>query len=206
MPNRPRPKARLSRALGIALTPSCAKVLDRRPYPPGVHGRARKSQSDYNLRLREKQRLRHQYGIKESQLSKAFDTARRSKGRAGEELVANLETRLSSVVLRAGFARSIYQARQVVVHRHITVNGLRVDRPSYQVQPGDIVAIAERSKHLPPFQIAAAGGHLDVAGGPVPPYLTVNHSALQAQLVRRPVRSEVPIVCTEQLVVEFYSR
>ena len=146
MPNKPRPKARISRALGIALTPKSARYLERRPYPPGEHGRGRKQTSDYKVRLREKQRLRAQYDLGERQLRRAFDDARRRQTATGEELLRALETRLDATVLRAGFARTIYQARQFVTHQHILVNGKRVDRPSYRLRPGGVL---RRSKeHL----------------------------------------------------------
>ena len=178
---RARRTARLSRALGIALTPKAAKYMERRPYGPGEHGRARKKQdSDYAVRLREKQRLRAQYGIREAQMTRAFEEARRTKGLTGENLIELLEMRLDALVLRAGFARTIAQARQLV-HVHT------------------------RSETMVPLQVAAAGAHRDVLPQ-VPAYLDVKLDALQARLVRRPKRSEVPVTCEEQLVVEFYAR
>lgn len=200
--NNPRPKVRLSRALGIPLTPKSVKYFEARPYPPGVHGRARKQETDYKVRLREKQRLRAQYNIREAQLRNAFDKAAAAGVKTGEALLTDLESRLDALVLRSGFARTIYQARQFVVHRHVLVNGRRVDRPSYRLRPGDVITIAERSRSMDAFQIAAAGGHAEA----VPPYLDVRHEALAAQLVRRPERAEIPVVCDEQLVVEYYSR
>jgi small subunit ribosomal protein S4 len=201
--NQSRPKSRLSRALGIPLSPKTVKHFERRPFPPGVHGRTRRKQSDYQVRLLEKQRLRHQYNISEAQLRRAFDEADGGAGKTGERLVALLERRLDAVVLRAGLARSIYQARQLVAHGHITVDGKKVDRPSYRVRPGEVVRVRERSRDLLPFQLAAAGAH---AAGPTPPYLDVAAADLRATLLREPVRAEVPVICEEQLVVEFYSR
>lgn len=200
--NNPRPKVRISRALGIPLTPKAVKYFEARPYPPGVHGRARKQESDYKVRLREKQRLRAQYNIREAQLRNAFAKAAKTGGKTGEALIVDLERRLDALVLRAGFARTIYQARQFVVHRHVLVNGRRVDRPSYRCRPGDVITIAGRSRAMDAFQIAAAGGHAET----VPPYLTVRHDALAAQLTRLPERREIPVICDEQLVVEHYSR
>ncbi|POM27582.1 30S ribosomal protein S4 [Actinomadura rubteroloni] len=200
--NNPRPKVRLSRALGIPLTPKSVRYFEARPYPPGVHGRARKQESDYKVRLREKQRLRAQYNIRETQLRNAFDKASRSGGKTGEALLVDLERRLDALVLRSGFARTIYQARQFVVHRHVLVNGRRVDRPSFRLAPGDVITIAERSRNMDPFQIAAAGAHADN----VPPYLDVRVDALTAHFTRLPERTEIPVVCDEQLVVEHYSR
>jgi small subunit ribosomal protein S4 len=201
--NNPRPKVRLSRALGIPLTPKSVKYFEARPYPPGVHGRGRKQESDYKVRLREKQRLRAQYNIREAQLRNAFDKASKVEGKTGEALLIDLERRLDALVLRAGLARTIYQARQFVVHRHVLVNGRRVDRPSYRLRPGDVITIAARSRAMEPFQVAAAGAH---APERVPPYLDVRHDALAARLVRLPERKEIPVVCEEQLVVEHYSR
>ena len=201
--NHPRPKAKISRALGIALTPKSVKYFEQRPYPPGDHGRARKSTSDYKVRLLEKQRLRYQYNISEKQMSLAFARAHRSSSKTGDALVISLETRLDALILRAGFARTIYQARQAVTHRHVTVNGQLVDKPSFRVKVDDVIAIAPRSREKVPFQVAAAGAH-ELAT--TPPYLEVLLPQLHARLVRLPERSEIPIVCNEQLVVEFYSR
>ena len=158
--NRSRPKARRSRALGIPLTPKCVKYFERRPYPPGVHGRGRKQMSDYKTRLLEKQRLRAQYDVSERQLRRAFDRSARGTGKTGEALLTDLETRLDALVLRAGFARTIYQARQFVSHRHILVDGARVDIPSYRVRPGSVITVAVRSRTRPPFVEAAAGAHV----------------------------------------------
>ncbi|HUH52976.1 MAG TPA: 30S ribosomal protein S4 [Microbacteriaceae bacterium] len=203
--SRTRSKTRLSRSLGIPLTPKAARYLEKRPYAPGQHGRTkRKSDSDYAVRLREKQRLRAQYGIREKQLVIAFNEARRHDGLTGENLVELLEMRLDALVLRAGFARTQAQARQMVVHRHILVDGKIVDRPSFRVKPGQLMHVKTRSEGTEPFQVAAAGGHVDVLP-PVPAYLEVELEKLQARLVRRPKRAEVPITCEVQLVVEYYA-
>nr|WP_204396606.1 30S ribosomal protein S4 [Agromyces aurantiacus] len=200
-----RSKTRLSRALGVALTPKAAKYMEKRPYAPGEHGRTkRKQDSDYAVRLREKQRLRAQYGIREKQLRIAFNEARRTDGLTGENLVELLEMRLDALVLRAGFARTISQARQFVVHRHITVDGKIVDRPSFRVKPGQVIGVKQRSEGTEPFQVAAAGGHVDVLPK-TPGYLEVELDKLQATLVRRPKRAEVPVTCDVQLVVEYYA-
>jgi small subunit ribosomal protein S4 len=203
--SRTRSKTRLSRALGIALTPKAAKYLEKRPYAPGEHGRTkRKADSDYAVRLREKQRLRAQYGIREAQLRIAFQEARRTQGLTGENLVELLEMRLDALVLRAGFARTTAQARQHVVHRHILVDGQLVDRPSFRVKPGQLIHVKPRSEGTEPFQVAAAGGHTDVLPT-VPGYLDVQLDKLQARLSRRPKRAEVPVTCDVQLVVEYYA-
>jgi small subunit ribosomal protein S4 len=202
---RTRSKTRLSRALGIALTPKAAKYLEKRPYAPGEHGRTKKKQdSDFAVRLREKQRLRAQYGIREAQLRKTFQEAKRAEGLTGENLVELLEMRLDAVLLRAGIARTIAQSRQMVVHRHILVNGERVDRPSFRVKPGQMVHVHPKSELTEPFQVAAAGGHVDVLP-PVPGYIDVQLDKLQVTLIRRPKRAEVPVISEVQLVVEYYA-
>jgi small subunit ribosomal protein S4 len=200
----PRSKTRLSRALGIPLTPKSTRYFERRPYPPGVHGRRRRKTSDYQLRLLEKQRLRHQYDLGEKQLRRTFAEALRRPGKTGENLVELLERRLDAFVLRSGFARTIYQARQLVVHGHLTVDGRKVDRPSYRLRPGEIVEVRESSRDKTPFVLAAAGAY--ALDGPARPYLDVQLPELRASLVREPLRREVPVICDEQLVVEFYSR
>ena len=180
--SRTRSKTRLSRALGIALTPKAAKFLEKRPYAPGEHGRSkRKQDSDYAVRLREKQRLRAQYGIREAQMRNTFNEARRQSGLTGENLVELLEQRLDALVVRSGFAR-----------------------PSFRVKPGQMIHVKPKSEGTEPFQVAAAGGHADVLP-PVPGYLEVDLSTLQARLVRRPKRAEVPVTCEVQLVVEYYA-
>jgi small subunit ribosomal protein S4 len=200
-----RRKVRLSRALGIPLTPKAARYLEKRPYAPGEHGRTkRRTDSDYAVRLREKQRLREQYGIREKQLRIVFNEARRTDGLTGENLVELLEMRLDALVLRSGLARTTAQARQYVVHRHILVDGKIVDRPSFRVKPGQLIHVKERSEGLEPFQVAAAGGHAEVLP-PVPGYLEVELDKLQARLVRRPKRAEVPVTAEVQLVVEYYA-
>ena len=203
--SRTRSKTRLSRALGIALTPKAAKYLEKRPYAPGEHGRTkRKQDSDYAVRLREKQRLREQYGIREKQLRNTFNEARRKDGLTGENLVEQLEMRLDAIILRSAIARTTAQARQMVVHRHILVDGKLVDRPSFRVKPGQVVQVKEKSEGMEPFQVAAAGGHVDVLPK-TPGYLEVELDKLRTTLVRRPKRAEVPVTCEVQLVVEYYA-
>ena len=177
---RARRQVRLSRALGLALTPKAVKHF-------------------------EKQRLRAQYMLREKQLARAYENARKAPGLTGEVLVEDLETRLDAVILRAGFARTILQARQVVTHRHVLLDGRIVDRPSQRVQVGQTVMIKPKSQPTVPFQIAAAGAHRDVLPN-VPGYLDVQLEKLTAVLVRRPKRVEVPVTCEVQLVVEYRAR
>jgi small subunit ribosomal protein S4 len=198
-------KTRLSRALGVALTPKAARIMENRPYQPGEHGRTkRRSDSDYAVRLKEKQRLRAQYGIREKQLRRTFTRATKASGMTGANLVELLEMRLDALVLRSGFARSMAQARQFVVHRHITVDGQIVDRPSFEVQPGQVIGVKTSSESLEPFQVAASGGNAEVLPD-VPGYLDVALDKLEAKLDRRPKRDEVPVTCDVQLVVEYYA-
>ncbi|MGY1454860.1 30S ribosomal protein S4 [Streptomyces sp. SS8] len=202
--NQSRPKVKKSRALGIALTPKAVKYFEQRPYPPGEHGRGRKQNSDYKVRLLEKQRLRAQYDISERQMARAYDRARKAEGKTGEALVVELERRLDALVLRSGIARTIYQARQMVVHGHIEVNGRKVDKPSFRVRPDDVVSVRERSRAKHPFLVAREGGY--APDGETPRYLQVNLQALAFRLDRDPNRREIPVVCDEQLVVEYYAR
>ncbi len=197
--------ARLSRALGLALTPKAVKYFEKRPYPPGQHGRARRSNSDYAVRLTEKQRLRAQYQLREKQLHRAYVEAKKLPGLTGESMVELLEMRLDALVLRAGFARTILQARQAVTHRHVLVDGQLVDRPSYRVKPGQTIQIAPKSQTMEPFQLAAEGANSDVAAS-VPSYLNVTLGELKAQLISRPKRADVPVTCDVALVVEYYAR
>ncbi|MEV8451982.1 30S ribosomal protein S4 [Streptomyces sp. NPDC052095] len=204
MPNQSRPKVKKSRALGIALTPKAVKYFEARPYPPGEHGRGRKQNSDYKVRLLEKQRLRAQYDISERQMARAYDRAKKAEGKTGEALVVELERRLDALVLRSGIAKTIYQARQMVVHGHIEVNGGKVDKPSFRVRPDDVVQVRERSRAKVPFQVAREGGN--DTDGETPRYLQVNLKALAFRLDRDPNRKEIPVICDEQLVVEYYAR
>lgn len=203
--NRTRKQVRQSRALGIALTPKAERYMQRRPYRPGEHGRGRTKDSDYSVRLKEKQRLRAQYGIREKQMRRVWEEARRADGLAGENLVELLEMRLDALVLRAGFARSTAQARQIVTHRHILVDGRIVDRPSFRVKPGQVIQVKAKSQASPSFLSAAGGAHRDVLPK-VPEYLDVELEKLRFSLVRRPKRAEVPVTCDVQMVVEHYSR
>jgi len=201
--NQTRPKVKRSRALGIPLTPKCVKYFEKRPFPPGQHGRSRPKTSDYKVRLLEKQRLKAQYDISETQLRRAFADVRRKEGKVGELLVANLEVRLDALVLRSGIARTIYQARQFVTHHHIAVNGRRVDRPSARLRPGDTITVVEKSRTKAPFQVSAAGAHVTARTAP---YLSIAIGELTATLLLAPERAEIPVVCDEQLIVEHYSR
>lgn len=203
---RARRQVRLSRALGIALTPKAQRIFEKRPYAPGEHGRTRRrTESDYSVRLREKQRLRAQYGVSEKQLRAVYDRSTRTAGQTGYAMLRELETRLDALVLRAGFARTTAQARQFVVHGHILVDGNKVDRPSYRVKPGQTIQVRAKSQTMEPFVQAAEGVHRDVLPA-VPGYLDVNLPSLKATLTRVPEPEEIPVQVNIQYVVEYYSR
>ncbi|MEO3794604.1 30S ribosomal protein S4 [Nonomuraea sp. B10E15] len=199
------PKVRLSRRAGVPLTRKAVRYFEQRPYPPGEHGRKtnRRNTGDYGLRLMEKQKLRWYYDVSERQLRRYWDLALRKPGASGAELVTLLETRLASLVLRAGLAPSIYAARQYVNHGHIAVDGRKVDIPSYLVRPGQVVTVRERSRRMQPFVAAAEGVHADDR---IAPYLAVDHADLRFTLTHQPEREQIDIPVDEQLVVEFYSR
>ncbi|MDA8368510.1 MAG: 30S ribosomal protein S4 [Nocardiopsaceae bacterium] len=198
------PKVRLSRRAGTPLTRKAVSYFEKRPYPPGEHGRrVRRSTSDYAVRQAEKQKLRWYYDLSEKQLARVYESAKKRAGRTGEEMIADLELRLASVVLRSGLAPSIYAARQYINHGHIMVDGKKVDIPSYQVKPGQIISVRDKSKQMVPFVEAAEGVHADekIAG-----YLAVSHKDLRVAIVDRPKREQVPVPFDEHLVVEFYAR
>jgi small subunit ribosomal protein S4 len=201
-----RPKAKQMRRFGVALAPSpkYAKILERRPNPPGQHGaRAKRSKKigAYGSRLFEKQKLRAFYGIAERQMRRYFDEAQRRQGPTGTNLLRLLEQRLDNVVYRLGMAPSIWAARQMVGHGHVLVDGKRVDIPSYQVRPGQTVGLTEKIRRGREMSIWRERG-----GIVAPPDLEVDNENLTGKLVREPERDEIPIPVDDRLVIEFYSR
>ncbi len=194
------PKVKLSRKLGVAVTPKAGKYMERRPYGPGEHGqKRRRKMSNYGEQLLEKQRLRFQYNVSEKQLRNYYKRANQLRGVTGDNLLKLLESRLDALVLRAGFARSIFAARQFVGHGHIKVNGRKVDIPSYRVMPGDVIEVKDKSRKLPCFNEY----RMSVV---VPDYLKIDSSGFGATYDFVPERSAIPVVCEIQKVVEFYSR
>ncbi|MEX2605993.1 MAG: 30S ribosomal protein S4 [Kiritimatiellia bacterium] len=195
------PKAKKSRRLGVAITPKSQRYLETRGFPPGQHGKGRRPSklSDYGRQLMEKQRIRFQYNMSENQLRLAYEKASRSQDPTPEVLIQSLESRLDTVVLRAGFARSIFAARQYVNHGHFLVNGKKVDVPSFQVKVGDEVSVREKSKNMDCFKNALAMAE-KVS------YVTTNESDLSCRLSAIPSREEIPVVGDVATVVEFYSR
>jgi len=194
------PKIKKSRALGIPLTPKAVKYLQRRGFPPGQHGqRRRRRPSDYGVQLLEKQRLRFQYNVSESYLSRVYKQAAHMPGSTGDNLVQLLETRMDVLVLRGGLAPTIYAARQYVTHGHFRLNGKKATIPSQRLKPGDIVTVREKSRLSPIFNEQKASSQPS-------PYMTVDEGNYSVRFDYVPTREEIPIICAEHLVVEFYSR
>ncbi len=180
--------------------PKCA--IEKRPYPPGEHGRGRIRESEYLLQLREKQKARRIYGVLERQFRNYYQEATRQSGLTGENLLKLLERRLDNVVLRGGLARSRDEARQLVRHRHVMVNGRTVNIPSYRVRAGDVVAIREKSRGAQPVV-----GALEIIGTrTIPAWLSTDQSKLQITVLDLPDRSHIDVPVQEQLIVELYSK
>ncbi|PJF22265.1 MAG: 30S ribosomal protein S4 [Phototrophicales bacterium] len=200
------PKAKVQRRFGEVLIPrrKYQKILENRPYPPGDHGREKQfrsgRRSDFGLQLDEKQKLAFIYNVRERQLRNYYKKAAKMTGRTGENLLILLERRLDNIVYRAGFAATIWQARQFVGHGHILVNGNRVNLPSYQVQPGDVISIQPKMQKNP--QIV----ELLEQGVAAPDYLAVEADQFKATLNRLPEGKEIPVPVDIQLVVEYYNR
>jgi small subunit ribosomal protein S4 len=192
---------RKSRRLGVDLVGGDA-AFEKRPYPPGQHGRARIKDSEYRQQLQEKQKARFTYGVMEKQFRRYYEEANRSAGKTGEALLQILETRLDNVVYRAGLARTRRMARQLVSHGHFTVNGVKVNIPSYRVARYDIVDVSDKSLNTVPFQIAR-----ETAGErPIPGWLQVVGERQRILVHQLPERAQIDVPLTEQLIVEFYSK
>jgi small subunit ribosomal protein S4 len=176
--------------------------IEKRPYPPGQHGRARTKESEYLLQKREKQKCARIYGVLEKQFRGYYEEAHRKSGKTGENLLLILESRLDNVVYRAGFAKSRDMARQVVRHGHITVNGKKVDIPSFRVSPSDIIEVVAGSRELTPFQVARA----EHGERTIPAWLEVIPSQMRILVHQLPVRAQIDTAVQEQLIVELYSK
>ena len=189
-----------SRHLGFS-TLENGKELARRPYAPGIHGQDRRRKlSEYGVQLQEKQKVRFMYGLNEKQFAKTFKRATKMAGITGENLLQLLETRLDNVVYRMGLATTRRAARQVVNHGHITVNGIKVDIPSYTVKPGDVIAVKEQSLDHPAIK-AAVEATLNR-----PAYVEFDANKLSGKYLRYPDRSELNPDINEALIVEYYNR
>jgi small subunit ribosomal protein S4 len=195
------PRLRIMRALGVELPGLSRKSIEKRPHPPGQHGTARKrtNRSDYSLRLREKQKVRFNYGLSERQLRGLVEDATRLKGNTGVVLIQLLERRLDNVVFRAGFGRTIPAARQLVSHGHIQVNGRTVDRPSYRLRRGDVITVAAKSRAL-------AQTALESGGGMVSDWIAVDKEGLKATMTSMPDETFLPFPLEPRLIIEHYSR
>jgi small subunit ribosomal protein S4 len=181
-------------------SPKCP--FEKRPYPPGQHGRGRSKESEYLLQLREKQKATRMYGVLEKQFSNYYKEAQRQAGKTGENLLKILESRLDNVVYRAGFAKSRDMARQLVNHGHILVNGKKVDIPSFRVSPSDVIDVRPSSLQMTPFIVA----HAEIGEKTVPAWLEVVPSKMRILVHSIPARAAIDTQVNEQLIVELYSK
>ncbi len=195
------PITKKSRRLGTDLVGN-DKAFEHRPYPPGMHGRGRTKESEYLLQLKEKQKARFAYGVLEKQFRRYYEEANRQSGKTGDNLLIILESRLDNVVYRSGLASTRRQARQLVVHGHFLVNGKKVNVPSYRVSAYDVIDIKEKSLNLTPFVVARETHNAQV----VPGWLTVRPNKGRILVHQLPVREQIVIDVTEQLIVELYSK
>jgi small subunit ribosomal protein S4 len=205
------PVCKLCRREGIKLflkgdrcfTPKCAVEANRKPYPPGQTASARRrKQSEYGIQLREKQKARHVYGVLERQFRRHFSEAERRPGSTGENLLRLLEMRLDNVVFRLGMADSRAQARQLVTHGHLTVNGRKVDIPSFETKIGMVIGVAPRSRNAEYFKTLAEV----IRRRDVPGWLSLDVEHLAGRILSAPTRPEIDANLQEQLIVEYYSR
>ena len=195
------PLTKKSRRLGVDLVGG-DQAFERRPYPPGQHGRGRVKESEYRNQLQEKQKARFTYGIMEKQFHRYYDEANRRAGKTGDNLLQLLEARLDNVVYRAGFARTRRHARQLVVHGHFMVNGHKVDIPSFQVSALDVIDVRQKSLEMTPFIVSREthGERL------VPAWLDVLPNRMRILVHQLPVRAQIEVPVQEQLIVEYYSK
>jgi len=196
------PRVRISRRFGIPIF-GPSKYLERRNYGPGVHGpKSRRKHTDYGLGLIEKQKLRYYYGLMERQFRGVYEKARKRRGVTGEQMLQILETRLDNVVFHLGFANTRAAARQMVSHGHITVNGRKVDVPSFGLKVNDAVAVKHSnvSRQLATKNLEIATSRV------VPDWLSLSKEEFKGTVMRIPTRAEIQPIANEQAVVEFYSR
>lgn len=195
------PKSKIARKFGDPIF-GVDKVLSKKNYPPGQHGNNRRRKtSEYGLQLREKQKAKYTYGVLEKQFRHLFHRAQRAKGVTGELLIQFLEARLDNVVFRLGIAPTRSAARQLVSHRHITVDGSVVNIPSYSVKPGQVIGVRERSKSLEVIADALTGFNHSKY-----PWMEWDQSSLSGKLLHMPDRTDIPENIKEQLIVELYSK
>lgn len=194
------PRGRRDRRAGVMLSSMRKNPLDRKPYPPGEHGRGRHRQTEYGMRLLEKQKARWFYGVSEKQFRRAYDRATRMQGVTGENLLRLMETRMDNVVFRMGFATSRPQARQLVVHGHFFLNGRKHNIPSAILKPNDVITVRDKSRKLEPIQNAVENVVT------VPAWLEADHDNFTGRVLHTPSRDEIEAPVEEQLIIEFYSR
>ncbi len=199
------PRSRVSRRLGVNVwgTKGETIALERRPYPPGEHGRSRRrgNVSEYLLQLQEKQKARYTYGLTERQFRNIFKEAARYKGVTGENMLRFLELRLDNVVYRLGWGATRPQARQLVSHGHINVNGSRVDIPSYRLRKDDVVSLRDKAQEM-----IVVGWNLDVLDRTPPAWLSRADNGFEATVRDAPLREQIDVPVREQLIVELYSK
>ena len=193
------PRYKVSRRLGFS-TLENGKELAKKPYVPGQHGQRRKKISGYGIQLQEKQKVRFMYGLSEKQFKKFFTMASKMKGVHGENLLKLLESRLDNLVYRIGFSTSRKGARQLVNHGHITVNGHKVDIPSYIVKPGDVIGLKEKDKEMKIIKESLEALHNRVE------FVTYDENKMEGTYVRMPERSELNADIDEALIIEYYNR
>lgn len=196
------PRTRVSRRFGVPIF-GASKYLERRNYPPGVHGpKSRRKFSDYAIGLMEKQKLRYYYGLQERQFRNVYERALRMRGVTGEKMLQLLESRLDSLVYHAGFGITRPQARQLISHGHVKVNGRKVSVPSFQVKVNDVVEIKDHnvSKQLANKSLEGSTSRV------VPDWVALDREHLKLKFLRIPSRDEINPVANEQAIVEFYSR
>ena len=196
------PRVKIMRALGVDLPGLSPKTSERRPYPPGQHGQRRRKDTEFGRRLKEKQKIRLNYGLSEAQLRKLFREALRSRGNTGVNLLELLERRLDNVVFRAGFARSIPAARQLINHGHVLVNGRRVDIPSFRTKAGHAITVSEKQRES---QVVTLGLALADQRRWETSWLEVDAGQRKAVVTRVPDETSVPFQVDAQLVIELYA-
>ena len=194
------PRLKIMRALGVTLPGLSRKSIENREHPPGQHGQKKRRRSDFALRLMEKQKLRFNYGLTESQIRKLFREAKSSKAPTGEKLLELLERRLDNAVFRAGFAPTGIAARQLVSHRHVLLNGRPVNIPSIRVRPGDVITLTEKGRRIP-----ATVGCLEKPELERPEWIGFDAATVSARVTRVPQADEVPFPVDVQHVVEYYA-
>ena len=192
------PKVKLSRRVGVPVADTPKHTAKRQLTAPGMHGFRGKRPKPYGVRKDEKQKLRYHYGVLEAQFRRTLATAGRMTGNTGEVLLQLLERRLDNLLRRAGFARTIWAARQIVAHGHVRVNGQKVDRPSYVIAVGDVITIKDKTQKLIRDNMESMAGHV------VPGWLEVNPAELTAKVTSLPTSDQIPFDVNTNLIIEFY--